>query len=141
MGILPRSAVSQLEALPTHAGISKRSSPAWSLKGKALLPLTRLPARWSSVVSSVKEYCLNIILSLCGTESSSQGLSWYFQMAFLPHHMTGDAFYCFLRLYHFIFNLPLIYSLCDHTLGELSVQRNKRTESFWRSTWRSHGVS
>lgn len=69
-----------------------------------------------SAASLMKYYFLNIVLSLCGTKSSSQGPSWCFQMHFYLITWLGLLSYCFLRLDHLIFDLSLIDSLCDHTL-------------------------
>lgn len=113
VGFLHWSTVSQQETLPTHDGVSKSLSAAWFLKGKTLV---HLPVNWFSCISLMKYYFLNIVLSLCGTKSSSQGPSWCFQMHFYLITWLGLLSYCFLRLDHLIFDLSSIDSLCDHTL-------------------------
>lgn len=113
VGFWPGPQCPQHEALPTHDGVSKSSSAAWFLKGKALV---HLPAKWFSFISLMKYYFLNIFLSLCRTKSSSQGPSWCFQMHFYLITCLGMLSCCFLTLDHLIFDLSLFDSLCYHTM-------------------------
>lgn len=93
-GILPWATVSQQQAVPTHAGISKRSPPTWSLKGKSIIAIDIPAASWSSFIPSMKEHCLNII-GLVWHLESLPGALLLFPDLFLPHHVTWDTFLLF----------------------------------------------
>lgn len=83
--------MSQQDALPAHVGISKRSPPLWSLKGKSFTAIGTPAAIGSSVLSSMKKHCLNII-ELVWYLEFLPGAFLVFPDAILPHHMTGGYF-------------------------------------------------